>query len=624
MLSVRLTRYSIFTMCGVLGVFGNISLEFQERAIQVGDRALYHRGPDFGGHVANNNGLLVVRRLSIVDTSNDGSQPMSSRNGRHWLAFNGMLYNHQELREVLKRDYDFRGRSDTEVVAAALTRWGSDALRRFEGMFALLWWDEVSGDVLAAVDKLAIKPLLYLPNYESGLICSSELGPILDLVPTLNMDCDTLGTYVSQGLLDHSNRTLIRDVRQLRRGEMLVRRNGQVEVGRYHEFEPAANSSALTREELQDALESSMARHLSSDRPVGISLSSGLDSNGLRILASRANAEISSYFTRGYRDYRDDEMRRIGADAHVGAVPLVSVLVTPEMVRAWLPKVIARTLEPTGGLGMLGAFATYQAASDRGAKVMLIGEGADELFGGYSYYTSPGLPNDKLREPRLSSVRAPDGTTLSGPLLSGDFSFDLIPPDLGTPREARIKRSDLRSAMWADLAALKLPKLLRFQDRMSMYHGVEARLPYLDMLLVEASMRIRDDDLVRDGATKVLLRETLRLLGYQDASRPKVSVPTPQSLWLQTHLGDWVTETIRDSRLISEGIIDGPALERKFNQFRSSSTVTNSFFAWQIINLELWYRAFRERQQAAIASQTKTRRVWRRQSRTHRGLVARV
>lgn len=611
-------------MCGVLGLFGKFSLEFQERAIHVGDRGLYHRGPDFGGHVANDNGLLVVRRLSIVDTSNAGSQPMPSRDGRHWLAFNGMLYNHHELREVLKRDCDFRGRSDTEVVAAALTRWGSDALRRFEGMFALLWWDEVSGDVLAAVDKLAIKPLVYLPNHEDGLICSSELGPILDLFPTLNMDCDTLGTYVSHGLLDHSNRTLIRDVRQLRRGEMLIRRNGQVEVRRYHEFEPAANSSALTREELQDALESSMARHLSSDRSVGIALSSGLDSNGLRTLASRANTEISSYFTHGYRDYRDDEMRGIGAGVHVGAVALVETRVTPEMVRASLPKVIARTLEPTGGLGILGAFATYQAASDRGAKVILIGEGADEVFGGYSYYAKPALPNDKLREPRLFGVRAPDGTTLSGPLLSGDFSFDLIPPDFGTSREARIKRSDLRSAMWADLTALKLPKLLRFQDRMSMYHGVEARLPYLDMPLVEASMRIQDHDLVRGGATKVLLRETLRRLGYQDAFRPKVVVPAPQSLWLQTHLGDWVTETILDSRLIAEGIIDGPALERQFNQFRSASTVTNSFFAWQFVNLELWYRALRERQQAAVASQTKTRRVRRRQSRTRQGLVARL
>ena len=157
-----------------------------------------------------------------------------------------------------------------------------------------------------------------------------------------------------------------------------------------------------------------------------------------------------------------------------------------------------------------------------------------------------------------------------------------------------------------------------------MYHGVEARLPYLDMPLVEASMRIQDHDLVRGGATKVLLRETLRRLGYQDAFRPKVAVPAPQSLWLQTHLGDWVTETILDSRLIAEGIIDGPALERQFNQFRSASTVTNSFFAWQFVNLELWYRALRERQQAAVASQTKTRRVRRRQSRTRQGLVARL
>jgi len=586
-------------MCGLFGMFGQFPPEFVQRAARVADQALYHRGPDHGAHVVGNEGLLVSRRLSIMDASSFGHQPMASHDGRYKLAYNGMLYNFRELRAELQHQYPFRGKSDTEVVVAALTVWGIDALRRFEGMFALVWWDEISGDVFAAVDHLGIKPLLFLHQATGSLVCSSELGPLVDLFPQLSVDNDSLGTYLSGGLIEHSSRTLIAGVRQLRRGEYLHWSKRGLALKRYRHLIPRTVDSPMSDFALRDLLVKSVDRHADSDRQIGISLSSGLDSNLIRLLHQSGSSWPNlPQFTHSYSNDSHDEFRRLVAAKMPGGASPVRVEVSPEIVRNRLPEIVGKTLEPIGGLGAFAASCSYREAAERDVRVMLIGEGADELFGGYSYYRTDGNSptSASVSSGTGSIVRAPDGSFLNGAELSSDFEFTFVEPEFGSAYEMAVPRSNLRGVMWRDLVALKLPKLLRFQDRMSMVSGVEARLPFLDVPVVEAALWVCDEDLVSGAETKVKLRRIERALGGWSHEVAKIEVPAPQGAWIKGELGDWIEDLSRESSLVDSGIVDGPSFIKRLRHYRESRDSGNSFFAWQFMTLEVWHRALRSRQ----------------------------
>ena len=585
------------SMCGLFGMFGNFPAEFVRQAAGVADRGLYHRGPDQGSYVVGHEGLLVSRRLAIMDASSLGHQPMSSNDGRHKLAYNGMLYNFRELKEELRHQYLFRGNSDTEVVVAAMTVWGVDALRRFEGMFALVWWDEVNGDVIAAVDHVGMKPLLYFEDASRNLVCSSELGPLVDLFPDLSIDDDVLGTYLAGGLIDHSSRTLVAGVRQLRRGEYLHWSKRGHSVKKYRQILPPSGSAFMSDDALRDLLARSVSRHRISDRPYGLSLSSGLDSNLLELLLMLdASDHPVQSITHAYSNASVDESEQV-AKTRTPTFPLsIRVEVTPAVVRNTLPELVGRTLEPIGGLGIFAAACTYREAASRDIRVMLVGEGADELFGGYSYYGRDRPVVNPDSSDTGSIVRAPDGTFLNGAPLSNDFEFTFVEPEFGSAHEMAVPRSDLRGAMWRDLVALKLPKLLRFQDRMSMIHGVEARLPFLDLPVVEASFHLSDDELVAGDSTKAKLRRIERSLGGRAHVAKKLSVPAPQREWIKGELGDWIQELSRESALVDRGVVDGPSFRTRLAEYRESRDLDNSFFAWQFMTLEVWLRAMQSRQ----------------------------
>lgn len=586
-------------MCGVFGLFGDFSDEFREMAAQVADTALAHRGPDTGNSVVRGKGLLHVRRLAIMDMSTRGSQPLSVGNDDVWLAYNGMLYNHREIRDQLRHVHEFRSFTDTEVVAAALTRWGSDALRRFEGMFALLWWDSQRSELVAAVDHLAIKPLLWFQDSKGRIACSSEIGPLVDLFPEITIDVDSLGTYLATGLIDHSERTLLRGVRQLRHGQVLRWSPRGVSVARYRDLIPESPSvPERSRPGLSDDLHLEMVRcavrrHLASDAPLGLALSSGVDSNLLRrvVDAEMKPDEVPSIvhcFTG--TDY--DESRRLELFSGGDALGATRVEIDVGMVPELMPAQIERTLEPIGGLGVFAASQTYRVAAEMGLRVMLTGEGADELFGGYSYYREiAASANASNSLPRRHEVRAPDGTVLEGPPLAQAFRFERVVPESGGPIDKSLVRSRLRCAMWDDLVALKLPKLLRFQDRMSMLSGVEARAPFLDLPLVIHSLALHDTDLVSGGESKIMLRRLLRRMGGPQIPAEKFDVSAPQREWVKGALGTWIADLSLDSLLIADGIVDGGAFRQKLHAYRSTPHLGNSFFAWQFMSLELWYRA---------------------------------
>jgi asparagine synthase (glutamine-hydrolysing) len=603
-------------MCGIFGLVGETDPRFVGAALALADQGLFHRGPDFGSSVVVGPAALVSRRLAIIDRSVQGAQPMSTSDRRHWLVYNGMLYNYRELREELKPHYAFRGSSDTEVVLAALSHWGIAALRRFEGMFAFLWWDSLESALVGAVDQLGIKPLLYRRDRSGVLACSSEQGPLIDIFPNSSVDMDALGAYLSDGRIDHSSHTLVKDVRQLRRGEYLRWTTTSFQVRRYSELivDDASQEEKFSDEAAQlavrAALEKSLARHVMSEVPVGLGLSSGLDSNLLRMVLEQSLPDVAIQpFTYTFPGSFYDESQRLAEIDTPAAFNAVKVPLRPQMVVDHLPEIINRTLEPLGGLGTFGLAMKYRAAAERGYRVMLSGEGADDLFGGYTYlrrearFAVGSLAETGSRQ----LVRASDGSFLNGPALRHDFTFSAPEPDLGTAAEIASQRSVLRRGMWVDMSAHRLPKLLRFRDRVSMIHSIEARVPFLDAGMLRLSLGLPDSSLVRGQSTKAVLRDVAAAGGYRRFSVEKFGNPAPQREWIKGSLGDWIEGLLADSALVKAGIVDGPRFGQQLAEYRNSAELGNSFFAWQFANLELWMRAFESRRQNGLLAETRRR-----------------
>ena len=591
-------------MCGIFGLFGETDEGFISAAISLADEGLFHRGPDFGSSVVVGQATLVARRLAIIDRSENGSQPMCTPDRRHWLIYNGMLYNHRELREFLRHEYTFRGDSDTEVVLAALSQWGLSALRRFEGMFSFLWWDAHKSSLIGAVDPLGIKPLLYRNDRSGSLACSSELGPLLDLFPDSSIDTGALGAYLSAGVMDHSRHTLISNVYQLRGGEYLQWDQNGFSINRYSELlrsdavaeEPVRDDDI--RNLIHDALVASVARHVQSDVPVSLGVSSGLDSNLLRIFLEDVAPEVKvQSFTYTFPGTSYDEWRRLADLDPRAARRSTKVPITPQMVIDQLPGLIAGTLEPLGGLGTFGLALNHKAASEHGFRVMLSGEGADDLFGGYSYFLDApkNQRNRRSDGTQVTKTLASDGSEMTRPTLQSGFVFDSPLAEFGTPAERKSHGTPLRRQMLTGIVGTKLPKLLKFRDRFSMHYGVEARVPFLDQPLVQLSSHLSDSHLVRNGQTKVILRDIAISKGLSHFTSKKIGQPNPQREWVKGALGAWILGLLTDSALVKAGILDADGFRQQMTQYMGSSDLGNSFFAWQFANIELWMRAVQSR-----------------------------
>jgi asparagine synthase (glutamine-hydrolysing) len=552
---------------------------------------------------------------------------MTSPDGRHTIAFNGEIYNHVELQAELASDYAFRGHSDTDVILAGYARWGDACLSRLRGMFALALWDAPRRRLLCATDRLSIKPVVY--HHAGGrLVLASEVKPLAAAGVPLEVNERRLFEYLARGLLDHSADTLYAGVAQLQPGTYFIWANGRLEIRRYWDLADAAGGEEPWEGErsvdrVDDALQSAVALHLRGDVAPSLSLSSGLDSQVLRALIQRGGGyEGLHCFTHCYPDTPYDECA--GARRAAASAPITwhGTVITPDRFLTQLDELIAAMEGPVGGLGIYGYWQNCRTVHEHGFKVLVDGQGADEAFAGYRYYfgawlgdlarqgdrasvarelsafnaahgtaIAPDTPAfDRLVDSAADGVRAPDGTSLAGDYLAPAFAAawrDLPPPDWPSPFEAAAK-----NAMYRDLFYLKIPKLLRFQDRAAMAWSVEVRVPYLDHVLLETVARVPSAVLLSGGVTKALLRRLAATRLGVSLPQPKLYVSAPQREWLKTTLGPAVRALLAGSALAGAGYVDAGALGRQYDAYAASSDLGNSFFVWQFVNLELWYRRF--------------------------------
>jgi asparagine synthase (glutamine-hydrolysing) len=619
-------------MCGICGVLALDGCTPPARhAIDAMSAALAHRGPDGEGQFRDGPVAVAARRLAVIDPPG-GHQPAASEDGRVRVVLNGEIYNFAALRdELARRGHRLAGRGDTEVLAHLYEDHGPRLLSRLRGMFALAIWDARRRRLLLARDRFGIKPLLYALD-DRRLAFASELRALLRLrdVPRA-LDPDALEQYLACNcVLGH--RTMLRAVRRLPPGHLLLAGPEGVRVERWGRDLPAA-AGALRKQplpalaaEARERLTDSVRAHLVADVPVGVLLSGGVDSGGLAALAARELGAPLRTFTVGFDEPSFDELadarlvaRRYGTDHR-------ELVVGPEHATL-LERVAGDADEPRGDATALPYWLAARLAA-RDVKVVLAGEGGDELFGGYPTYTAArlgagGAVLAAALEPIVRRVPSSDRR------LSLDFRLRRLARGAGLgPLErhhafkeifAAADRAALlrlrgrgsadplapHRAIWAatrgaeaiarlqavDLGTFVADDLLLQTDRSGMAHGLEIRVPYLDPVVAEFARALPLRARLAGRQTKRVLRAALApLLPHEVVRGPKRGFVTPAAAWLRGPLLPLAADVLSEATLRRQGLVDPAAAAALFDRHvRRREDVSRGL--WALLALTLWHDA---------------------------------
>lgn len=621
-----------------------------DAGLDVMNSLISHRGPDGFAtwhHPSGQVGFLH-RRLAIIDLTT-GDQPMQGENG-DWITANHEIYNYVELRDELGAG-SFRTTSDTEVILRAYQKWGPDALTHLRGMFAFALWDADQGTLFCARDRFGMKPFYYAV-VDGTFLFASEAKALLPFLPSIETDLEGLRDYLTfQFCLD--GKTLFKGIRELPAGHSLTVANGSVREQRYWDvqFVPDYDhSSEYFEEELAKRMEDSVRVHLRADVPIGAYLSGGLDSSIVAALAADEGQVGMMAFNGRFpigAQYDESEFAKALADDR-GLDLHVTDITVDDFVRD-IQRVIYHLDYPVAGPG---AFPQYMVSRDARThrKVVLGGQGGDELFGGYTRYLVAYL------EQCLKAA-------IDGTLNNGNFvvSYESILPNLAALRRYKpmlqefwsdglfedmdrryfrlVSRGNahhdeirwdqlgpyspfetFRSIYYADNIAGEsyfdrmthfdfktlLPALLQVEDRMSMAHGLESRLPFLDHPLVELAATIPADIKFEGGRLKRLLLATFgeRLPSQITERTDKMGFPTPLNEWAKGPAREFISDVLSSRNALDRSWVDNRAV---LDSLEGEAAFSRGF--WGLFSLELWQQQYHDRSHEFQAMRNELRRA---------------
>jgi asparagine synthase (glutamine-hydrolysing) len=627
-------------MCGIVGILAR-KTQIPAEVLEQATRSLAHRGPDDSGTVLLKDAEpepleigLGHRRLAILDLSPLGHQPMQDPVTGNWIVFNGEIYNFRELRKELEAaGVEFKSHSDTEVILAAYRAWGDSCLTRLGGMFAFALWDAPRKRLLLARDPMGIKPLYY-HQADQTFIFASEVRTLLrtGLVPR-KVDPTAVLSYLAFGSV-YEPWTIVEGVRAVPPGHLLTVQNGSLSIREYWnplpssstESEPASGNGTATASRLPALLRDAVLSHLVSDVPVGVFLSGGIDSSALVAVLShngvRANTFSLVFQEQEFNEgkYSREIARRFRSEHH-------EIPVSQQDTLAAMPEALCAMDQPTiDGINTYLVSAKTRAA---GVKVALTGLGADELFAGYSNFRRvPRMEAVSKRFGRLPKlVRRPLSVSVARFMGKGDRSRKLA--ELATDRESIVHPYFLarmlfgaaeREGLFAapDYQALQQSinrglqesiteswsldpvnrvsylesrwymrnTLLRDSDFMSMAHGLELRVPFLDRALVEACFRIPGDKKLQGDSPKSLLLASLGVeLPREIVNRPKRGFTLPFERWLRGEMRPFVEDTLLKSDW-DETSISASAVREVWDRFLAGKTSWSR--PWSLFVLKHW------------------------------------
>ncbi len=574
----------LINMCGIAGIIGNL---WQVSDVQSMVDSQRHRGPDGEGIYVDpsRKAALGHCRLSIIDRSEASRQPMVSSAGNLVITYNGEVYNYLELRRELASGYDFKTNSDTEVVLAAFEKWGEGCLDHLIGMFAFVIWDEKTKSTFAARDRFGVKPFYYHRKHDGTFVFASEIKAIHAAGVPRKVNRKAWSNYLTYGLYDHSTETFWQDIFSLPGGHFLKLRDGNISISKWYDlYEKVGElhdlrSQSKVEEEYLALMKESVRLRFRSDVPVGVNLSGGIDSSSLLALIDRVqkdNANVNAFtFTTG--DERYDEIPWVRQMLTETDHPLIVSELKPAEVPKLAKSVQFHQDEPFAGLPTLAYAKLFETAREKGSIVLLDGNGMDEQWAGYDYY----LPSSTVRQ--VSLVQGTKESPVRPECLTPEFRA------LAKPVEFPKLFSDtLRNLQYRDATYTKIPRAMRFNDRISMRSSVELREPFLDHRLFELAFRQPSERKIDKLQGKVTLRKIAKdLIGERLSEFPKRPIQTPQREWLRGELKDWVHEMVGSAlNHVGGSWLDSDAVSATLHDFNKGYG-DNSFFVWQWINLGL-------------------------------------
>jgi len=599
-------------MCGIAGQFCLDGKAPDTQLLAAMSERLTHRGPDGEGTRICGSTGLVHRRLAIIDLTEEGLQPMTNEDGTLWLVFNGEIYNYIELREeLIKNGHRFHSYSDTEVILHAYEEWGDACLGRFNGMWAFALWDGKKQRLFCARDRLGIKPFYYAEAGGSFLFASEIKALLANPDAGKCPDDLTLGTYLAWGVLDHSGRTMFEGISQLEPAHaMMVTAAGPQQPFRYWDVtvNPAIRSDIPDEEaasRLLAILRDATRIHLRSDVAVGTCLSGGIDSSTLTVLINdlirdEAPASVGARqktFSAVFTDKRFDESRYIDECVAATGVDAHRVEPTPEQLWDDIDRLVWIQDEPFGSLSIYAQYCVMRLAKEN-VKVVLDGQGADELLAGYIGYQGcyvRGLwPSHwwiALREMR-NSLRYHFGFFKDA---ANQLKIRKQRRNLLKCQAKEILRYDssLDKVLYGELMSTNLPSLLHYEDRNSMAFSIESRVPFLDYRFVEYAASLPLNQKLRNGITKVALRNAIRGIVPESirCRMDKMGFVTPEEIWMREELRPFVLKVLSSDAFRARPYWNADAVIQDYLKFLEGRS-TYSPELWRIVCAELWLEKF--------------------------------
>jgi asparagine synthase (glutamine-hydrolysing) len=632
-------------MCGICGIVSTrLSYVPDQTLIERMRDTMVHRGPDgCGTHVGPGVGL-GHRRLSIVDVAH-GQQPMYSADGRYVIVYNGEVYNHPTLKPELEAiGVHYRTRSDTETVLHLFERHGDEAVKEMRGMFAIAVWDKATRRLFLARDRYGVKPLYYSHRSDGSLIFGSEIKSLLPALaarPALNYSAlpDFLANHAPSGV-----ETLFSGIKRVPPGHTLVWQEGRISIKRYWDLEygeagaaPPAGSAAersLVDEFTQRFTEAVRIR-LMSDVPLGMFLSGGIDSAAITATMAALVKDPIRTFSVAFAEREANEFAYARMVAEAYRTEHREVLVTPRQFFAELPRLVWHEDEPIAHPSSIALYFVSRLASKH-VKVVLTGEGSDEMLAGYNRYRVtvynarlsaayeklvPGFARRGTARalvclPLKSRIRQiASRTFLTRSSNIDDLYFDnfavfpralqdrLLTQDAKArvagidPYEAyhaameRVSGKPLLSQILYTDVSTYLQELLMKQDQMSMAASIESRVPFLDHPLTEWVAKMPQSIKLRGTATKWILREAMKgKLPAPILSRKKMGFPVPVGAWLRTHWRPLIDEYVTSERAHSRGIFEADTVNGLVAEHLSG--INHSERLWALLTFEVWARIF--------------------------------
>jgi asparagine synthase (glutamine-hydrolysing) len=629
-------------MCGINGIaFSSRSRRRVDATVLKSMRdVITHRGPDDEGIFIDEGIGLGHRRLSIVDVAS-GHQPMASNDGSLHITYNGEIYNHADYREpLIARGHVYRTHCDTETILHLYAEYGSACVEHLRGMFAFAIWDRNKRELFIARDRLGVKPLYYVHSEDGSLYFASEIKALLEaraVKPELNFSAfsDYLANHATSG-----EDTLFVNVKRLMPGHTLTWREGEIKINNYWDvsFAKTANDGRSDQDyiaEWSELFKKSVQLRLMADVPLGMFLSGGIDSSAIAAVMSTLVDEPIKTFSVAFAEREANELEYARVVARAFKTDHHEVVVSPEEFFTALPELIWHEDEPLAHPSSVALFFVSRLASQH-VKVVLTGEGSDELMAGYARYRKTilnlalgeryhrmvpagvrdlirtqieGMTGSKLRSklrrtflnlsPDIESIYFDNFAVFPRSDQHQLLTRDTIDRIGGIDPYAGVRRvlsdtdatSLLDRLLYADIKTY-LHELLMKQDQMSMAASVESRVPFLDHKLVEFTSSLPERLKLNRWTTKYVLRQSMKgVLPEQILTRPKMGFPVPIGSWFRGAYAHVLDEYVLGSRARERGIFNPQFVRALVNQHQHGAA-NNSERLWSLVNLEMWQRRF--------------------------------